>query len=192
MAFLDRWPEALPWAEARQRWEACLRAFKLDAADLLPIWRRTADLVPGEEVVPARAFFEYLHSLIAGMSALPRTVAERRPFARIFVTSLSGAVGQTWDGALFLDCNEGVWPHARAENPCLDDRQRSFLNGRRKVGDPALGHLLTASDRARLELGHFYEVLENCTGAFAFASVRRAGRCDSRWLPQRMEPALLG
>ncbi len=173
--FLDRWPESLPWAEARARWEDCLRAFKLEAAELLPTWSRLAALLPDAEPVPVRAFFEYVRNLLGGIGALPRPAAEHRPFARVFVTTLSGAVGQTWQAALFMDSNEGVWPQPHTENPCLDDRLRSTLNARRDGANaPRPGHLLTSADRSSQEQANFYEILESCTGPVAFASVRRA------------------
>lgn len=174
VAFLERWPEALSWASARARWEETLAAFKLSAAELAPLWSELESLLPADEIVPARAFFDYLRTVISSASSLPRPATERRAFARVFVTTLTGAVGQTWQGALFMDSNEGTWPHPRDENPCLDDRRRAALNARRETDDPNLGHLLTGADRARIEAANFLEVLENCTGPVAFASIRRA------------------
>ena len=99
-------------------------------------------------------------------------------FARVVVTSLEGAMGQTWGGALFLDSNEGAWPIYPGENPFLDDAARARLNARRAApaegpGTPSdRGYLLTAADRAQLEHFRFLEILENCAGPLAFAGWR--------------------
>ncbi len=96
-------------------------------------------------------------------------------FARVVITTLSGAAGQTWGGVVMLDSNEGSWPLYPPENPFLSDASRTFLNARREKpesssGGTFRGHLLTASDRAQLEQFHFLEVLQNCRGPLAFAA----------------------
>ena len=132
--------------------------------------------LPIDDEVPTDAFFRFLRGVLAGVP--PRRAAEgTNRFARVVVTSLEGAMGQTWGGALFLDSNEGAWPVYPGENPFLDDATRARLNTRRlaqaeETGRPPdRGYLLTAADRAQLEHFRFLEILENCTGPLAFAGV---------------------
>ncbi len=174
---LGTWPEALPWTELLARWERCLGEFGLTTEVLEPLWSQLAQL-PIREEVPSSAFFQFLSGILSGVP--PRRAAEgMNRFARVVVTSLEGAMGQTWGGALFLDSNEGAWPIYPGENPFLDDADCTRLNARRAaMGEangrlPARGYLLTAADRAQLEHFRFLEILENCAGPLAFAGVAR-------------------
>ncbi len=174
---LGGWPEKLPWREILRRWEQCLEGFSLTTEVLEPLWSQLAELPIDEEVPPA-AFYQFLSGILAGVP--PRRAAEgMNRFARVVVTSLEGAMGQTWGGALFLDSNEGAWPIYPGENPFLDDAARARLNARRAAlaeeagRAPARGYLLTAADHAQLEHFRFLEILENCTGPLAFAGVAR-------------------
>lgn len=174
---LGAWPEKLPWRDILRRWEQGLNGLALTTEVLEPLWSQLAELPIAEEVPPA-AFFQFLSGILAGVP--PRRAAEgMNRFARVVVTSLEGAMGQTWGGALFLDSNEGAWPIYPGENPFLDDGARARLNARRAsvAGEtgraPDRGYLLTAADRAQLEHFRFLEILENCTGPLAFAGVAR-------------------
>ncbi len=174
---LGAWPEKLSWRDILRRWEQCLNGLALTTEVLEPLWSQLAELPIAEEVPPA-AFFQFLSGILAGVP--PRRAAEgMNRFARVVVTSLEGAMGQTWGGALFLDSNEGAWPIYPGENPFLDDAARARLNARRasmaeETGRaPHRGYLLTAADRAQLEHFRFLEILENCTGPLAFAGVAR-------------------
>ncbi len=174
---LGTWPEKMPWREILRRWEAYLDGFALTTALLEPLWSQLAEL-PIDEDVPSDAFFQFLGGVLAGVP--PRRAAEgTNRFARVVVTSLEGAMGQSWGGALFLDSNEGAWPIYPGENSFFDDAVRTRLNTRRlaRVEEsgrpPDRGYLLTAADRAQLEHFRFLEILENCTGPLAFAGVAR-------------------
>ena len=99
-------------------------------------------------------------------------------FARVVVTTLEGAAGQSWGGVVLLDSNEGEWPLYPPENPFFDDAVRARFNARRLATEPEEGqerphHLLTSADRAQLEHFRFLETLENCAGPLAFASLTR-------------------
>ena len=174
---LGEWPEALPWTDALQRWESCLNGFGLTTEVLEPLWSRLAEL-PIAEPVPSAAFFQYLGGILACGVPAQRAAGATHRFARVVVTTLEGAVGQTWGGVLFLDSNEGAWPIYPPENPFLDDAARRRLNEQRAGADPDAPnrhrhHLLSSSDFAQLEHFRFLEVLENCTGPLAFAGVSR-------------------
>ncbi len=173
---LGGWPEFLSWPDALARWQDLLDALGLTTETLEPLWSRLPGL-PVPELVPAAAFFRYLDVVLGGMPPRRDPDASHR-FARVVVTTLEGAAGQTWGGAVLLDSNEGAWPLYPPENPFLSDSSRTFLNARRTEADPGepgafRGHLLTASDRAQLEHFHFLEVLQNCQGPLAFAAASR-------------------
>ena len=170
------WPESLLWRDALSRWQDCLDGLGLTTEVLEPLWSRLETL-PISEPVPASAFFHFLGEILGGASARRDPEASHR-YARVVVTTLAGAAGQTWGGAVLLDSNEGAWPLYPPENPFLNDGSRNFLNARRAEKDPAepgafRGHLLTAADRAQLEHFHFLEVLQNCRGPLAFAAASR-------------------
>ena len=170
---LGEWPEFVPWHEALTRWQDTLDGLGLTTELLEPLWSRLAAL-PVPEPVPSAAFFHHLGTILGGLPVRRDPEASHR-FARVVVTTLEGAAGQTWGGAVLLDSHEGAWPLYPPENPFLSDATRTFLNARRAEADPAepgafRGHLLTASDRAQLEHFHFLEVLQNCRGPLAFAA----------------------
>ncbi len=170
---LGEWPDAIPWQEALDRWRETLAGFGLSTEVLEPLWSRLASL-PVPELVPSSAFFHYLGSILGAVPARRDPDASHR-FARIVITTLEGAAGQTWGAVVLLDSNEGAWPLYPPENPFLSDATRTFLNARRAGADATApgtfrGHLLTASDRAQLEQFHFLEVLQNCRGPLAFAA----------------------
>ncbi len=174
---LGTWPDKMAWRDILGRWEHCLGGLALTTALLEPLWSQLAAL-PIDDQVPPAAFFQFLRGVLAGVP--PRRSAEgMNRFARVVVTSLEGAMGQTWGGALFLDSNEGAWPIYPGENSFLDDAARTRLNLRRAAHTeetgrpPDRGYLLTAADRAQLEHFRFLEILENCTGPLAFAGVAR-------------------
>ncbi len=176
ISHLDHWPEKLPWHDALKKWEHCLEGFGLDTDLLEPLWSQLHHL-PLTEPIPAITYFQYLSSVL-GTNTARRAPEGSHRFARIVVTTLEGAVGQVWGGALFLDSLEGDWPLYPAENPFLDDAERGRLNAQRNEnsvdGDgQARGHLLTSSELAQLEHFRFLEVLENCTGPLAFAGAVR-------------------
>ena len=176
ISHLDHWPEKLPWLEALNRWERCLQGFGLETDALEPLWSQLHKL-PLTEPLPSTAFFQYLSGVL-GATPARRSPEGAHRFARVVVTTLEGAIGQVWGGAVFLDSLEGNWPLYPAENPFLDDAERVRLNARRTEssldGDgQARGHLLTSSELAQLEQFRFLEVLENCTGPLAFAGAVR-------------------
>ena len=182
---LENWPETLPWREALRRWCEGLGALGVPIDDLEPLWSQLQGL-PVPDPVPSEAFFRYLGAVLVGASARRSPGAAHR-FARVVVTTLEGAAGQTWGGLVLLDSNEGSWPLYPPENPFFDDGTRTRLNVRRLERDPAPGlprpgHLLTSADRAQLEHFRFLEALENCTGPLAFASVTRAPADTNREL----------
>ncbi len=172
VAQLCEWPEVLPWSEALDRWQTCLTGFGLSTEALEPGWTRLMAL-PITGLVPANVFWDHLASVLAGVAPRrPPQTAQR--FARIVVTTLEGAAGQVWDGVLFLDAIESVWPVFPAETPLLDDPLRKRLNARRSEPgtsqpDQSRGYLLTSADRAQLDHFRFLEILENCRGPLAFA-----------------------
>ena len=173
---LEAWPETLPWNEALRRWCEGLAKLGISIDALEPLWSQLQHLaVP--DPVPAPAFFHYLSTLLTGTSARRSAGASHR-FARVVVTTLEGAAGQTWGGVVLLDSNEGSWPLYPPENPFFDDAVRARFNTRRMALEAADGkerphHLLTSADRAQLEHFRFLETLENCTGPLAFASQTR-------------------
>ena len=177
IAHLGEWPETIRWMAALRRWEECLNGFGLTTEVLEPLWSRLAELQMGEPV-PSAAFFQYLGRVLAGGVPAQRAAGAAHRFARVVVTTLEGATGQTWGGVLFLDSNEGAWPIYTPENPFLDDAARGRLN-EANGGDEAAAteraqhRLLTSSDHAQLEHFRFLEVLENCHGPLAFGGVSR-------------------
>ena len=143
---------------------------------LEPLWSQLATL-PVPEIIPSAAFLHYIGSILGGVPVRRDPEASHR-FARVVITTLEGAAGQSWGGVVLLDSNEGAWPLYPSENPFLSDGSRSFLNARRAEvafeGSGAFrGHLLTAADRAQLENFHFLELLQNCRGPVAFAATSR-------------------
>ncbi len=177
IAHLGEWPETLPWTDALRRWEHCLNGFGLTTEVLEPLWSRLAEL-PLTEPVPSTAFFQYLGGVLACGVPAQRAAGAAHRFARVVVTTLENAVGQTWGGVLFLDSNEGAWPIYPPENPFLDDATRTRLNEQRADAgtaqtEPRRRHLLTSSDLAQLEHFRFLDILENSTGPLAFGGVAR-------------------
>lgn len=177
IAHLGEWPEALDWTDALRRWEDCLNGFGLTTEVLEPLWSRLAELSI-DAPVPSAAFFQYLGRVLACGVPAQRPAGAAHRFARVVITTLEGAIGQTWGGLLFLDSNEGAWPIYPPENPFLDDAARHRLNEQRAASDAGpperrRHHLLTSSDHAQLEHFRFLDVLENCTGPLAFAGVSR-------------------
>ena len=170
---LGVWPEFLSWHEALGRWQQILDGLGLTTEALEPPWSRLAALsVP--DPVPSAAFFHYVGEILGGVPVRRDPAASHR-FARVVVTTLAGAAGQTWGGVVLLESNEGAWPLYPPENPFLGDASRTFLNTRRTEADvpsseAVRGHLLTSSDRAQLEHFHFLEILRNCRGPLAFAA----------------------
>ena len=173
---LEAWPETLPWQEALRRWCEGLARLGISIDALEPLWSQLQGLaVP--DPVPAAAFFHYLSTVLAGAAARRPAGAAHR-FARVVVTTLEGAAGQSWDGVILLDSNEGEWPLYPPENPFFDDAVRARFNARRltmelEEDQQRPHHLLTSADRAQLEHFRFLETLENCTGPLAFASLTR-------------------
>ena len=158
---LGVWPERLPWTDALRRWERCLEGFGLTTEILEPLWSQLHRL-PLAAPLPAHTFFQYLSGVL-NTSAARRAPEGAHRFARVVVTTLEGAIGQVWGGALFLDSLEGDWPLYPSENPFLDDAARVRLNTLRADhsldGDgQARGHLLTSSELAQLEHFRFLEV----------------------------------
>ena len=188
---LEAWPETLPWREALRRWCEGLSELGVSIDSLEPLWSQLQGLkVP--DPVPAAAFFHYLSSVLACTSAR-RPAGSAHRFARVVVTTLEGAAGQSWGGAVLLDSNEGQWPLYPPENPFFDDAVRARFNVRRtefegREAEERPHHLLTSADRAQLEHFRFLETLENCVGPLAFASLTRdavdAGRelYPNEWL----------
>ena len=188
---LEAWPETLPWGEALRRWGEGLAGLDVSIDSLEPLWSQLQSLVVPDPV-PAAAFFEYLSRVLA-CSPARRPAGSAHRFARVVVTTLEGAAGQSWDGVVLLDSNEGQWPLYPAENPFFDDAVRARFNVRRtefdgREGEERPHHLLTSADRAQLEHFRFLETLENCTGPLAFGSLTRdavdAGRelYPNEWL----------
>lgn len=164
LAHLEPWPEEIPLADARRRWENELAGLGLTLEALEPHWSQESP--PIEGALPSAAFFGWLGALLG------RPTARRAPeganrFARVSVTTLQNAASQVWGGAVFLDSHEGAWPLYPGENPFLDDRSRRRLNDLR--GPRGCGHLLTSADAAQLEQTQLCELLENCDGPLAFA-----------------------
>ena len=91
---------------------------------LEPSWSRL-EALPVPEPVTTSAFFHYLAAVLEGVPARRDPEASHR-FARVVVTTLEGAAGQTWGGAVLLDSNEGAWPLYPPENPFLGDVARKF------------------------------------------------------------------
>ena len=182
---LEAWPETLSWKEALQRWCEGLAKLGISINALEPLWSQLQHLaVP--DPVPAMAFFHYLSTILAGTGARRSAGASRR-FAKVVITTLEGAAGQTWGGVVLLDSNEGSWPLYPPENPFFDDAMRKRFNTRRAAmatedGKVRPHHLLTSADRAQLEHFKFLEALENCTGPLAFASQTRDDTETSREL----------
>ena len=172
VAQLGDWPQTLHWEDALARWKACLAGFGLTTDALEPGWTRLM-LLPITRPVPIDAFWDHLARVLSGGAARrPAQTAQR--FARIVVTNLEGAAGQSWGDVLFLDSIESIWPVYPVETPYLDDPLRKRLNSRRIAGQDRgtgsiYGHLLASTDRAQLDQFRFLEILENCTGALAFA-----------------------
>ena len=173
---LGEWPEKLAWPEALARWESCLAGLGLSTDLLEPLWSQLGKL-PLRDPVPASAFFQFLAGILDCAPAR-RSPDGRHRYARVVLTTLDGAMGQSWGAALFLDSNEGAWPLYPSENAFLDDALRARLNQRRseyKEGTdaPWRGYLLTSVDRAQLEHFRFMEILGHCTGPVAFAGLAR-------------------
>ncbi len=171
---LESWAETLPWREALRRWCECLGGLGVTIDALEPRWSQLQTL-PVADPVPSEAFFRYLNAMLECSSARRPPEAAHR-FARVVVTTLEKAAGQTWGGVVLLDSNEGSWPLYPPENPFFDDAVRARFNARRTEEEPEgdgtrPGHLLTSADRAQLEHFRFLETLENCTGPLAFASL---------------------
>ncbi len=171
---LEAWPDTLPWREALRRWCEGLCGLGVSIDSLEPLWSQLQTL-PVPDPVPSEALFRYLSAVLECASARRPPGAAHR-FARVVVTTLAGAAGQTWGGVVLLDANEGSWPLYPPENPFFDDAVRARYNVRRTEINPTEGvvrpgHLLTSADRAQLEHFRFLETLENCTGPLAFASL---------------------
>ena len=173
---LGEWPERLAWPDALARWQRCLAGLGLSTDLLEPLWSQLEKL-PLRDPVPASAFFQFLAGILDCAPAR-RSPDGRHRYARVVLTTLDGAMGQSWGAALFLDSNEGAWPLYPSENAFLDDALRARLNQRRseskEVPDaPWRGYLLTSVDRAQLEHFRFMEILGHCTGPVAFAGLAR-------------------
>ena len=173
---LGEWPETLAWPDALARWQHCLAGLGLSTDLLEPLWSQLEKL-PLPDPVPAPAFFQFLAGIL-GCAPARRSPDGRHRYARVVLTTLDGAMGQSWGAALFLDSNEGAWPLYPSENAFLDDALRARLNQRRverkeTPGAPWRGHLLTSVDRAQLEHFRFMEILGHCTGPVAFAGLAR-------------------
>ena len=173
---LGEWPETLAWPDALARWQHCLAGLGLSTDLLEPLWSQLEKL-PLPDPVPAGAFFQFLSGILDCAPAR-RSPDGRHRYARVVLTTLDGAMGQSWGAALFLDSNEGAWPLYPGENAFLDDALRVRLNERRSElkespDAPWRGYLLTSVDRAQLEHFRFVEILGHCTGPVAFAGLAR-------------------
>ena len=123
---LGSWEKKMRWAEAREKWARCLRAFGLGVETLEPAWSMVAGLV-GDTPVPGTVFLEYMEEILsAGKSERARDADAS--YAAVAVTTFSQAFGRAWDGLVFLDSNEGRWPVKPEENPFLDDALCRSLN----------------------------------------------------------------
>ena len=102
------------------------------------------------------------------------------------VTTLEGAIGQTWGGVLFLDSNEGAWPIYPPENPFLDDAARGRLNEqrggvrRRPAGtpSPSSAHVVGPRPTRTFPLSRSAGKLHRAAGFRG--RVARPGRVDAR------------
>ncbi len=173
---LGHWPELIDWSDALGRWQRCLEGLGLSTELLEPLWSQLQRLAI-HAPVPSAVFFQFLGGVLECAPAR-RSPDGMHRYARVVLTTLSGAIGQTWGAALFLDSNEGAWPLYPDENAFLDDSLRTRLNQRRaEYSDspdaPWRGYLLTSSDLAQLEHFRFMEILDNCTGPVAFAGLAR-------------------
>lgn len=163
---LGRWDSDLAWDDARAKWESCLQSFGMTTGILEPLWSRIRKVL-GTRTIKARAFLEYLESILSGKQSR-RPADANTSCARVVVTTLPNALHQTWDCLVFLDANEGVWPVTPEENPFLDNAARREINNRRT---PQHGHLLSSIDRSLLEQARFLDLVEHCAGGIAFAAV---------------------
>ena len=173
---LGEWPATLAWPDALARWQHCLAGLGLSTDLLEPLWSQLEKL-PLPDPVPADAFCQFLAGILDCAPAR-RSPDGRHRYARVVLTTLDGAMGQSWGAALFLDSNEGAWPLYPGENAFLDDALRARLNARRAENReapdaPWRGYLLTSVDRAQLEHFRFVEILGHCTGPVAFAGLAR-------------------
>ncbi len=173
---LGEWPERVGWPDALARWQHGLVGLGLSTGLLEPLWSQLEKL-PLVEPVPSATFLQFLGGILECAPAR-RSPDGMHRYARVVLTTLNGAMGQTWGAAVFLDSNEGAWPLYPEENAFLDDALRTRLNQRRAEyhdlpGAPWRGHLLTSADQAQLEHFRFMEILGNCTGPVAFAGLAR-------------------
>ena len=173
---LGEWPEHVAWLDALSRWSRCLAGLGLSTELLEPLWSQLHKL-PLTDPVPATAFFQFLGDVLECAPAR-RSPDGLHRYAKVVLTTLDGAMGQTWGAAVFLDSNEGAWPLYPAENAFFDDKLRADLNQRRlhdldTPGSPRRGYLLTSADRAQLEHFRFMEILGNCVGPVAFVGLAR-------------------
>ncbi len=184
---LGSWEGEMTWNQAREKWEDCLRALDVDAGSLEPQWSLAGGLAGGAPM-PGGVFLEYLETILTAPKF--ERIADS-PYSAVVVTTFPQARGQAWDGLVFLDSNEGEWPVRPEENPYLDDARCRELNSRKSSRH---GYLLDSGELAAVEQSHFLDLLENCGGEIAFASVS-AGAYPNEWVIRALvesgEPAVL-
>lgn len=165
---LEEWPSELTWEQAKDRWTSLLSSFGMKSEKLEPLWSLMDEVLEGGEL-SSWAFFKYLQGILTSTRA-ERSVGCIQPFAPVVITTVSGALHQTWDHLIFCDCNEGVWPVPVEENPFLNDRLREELNDKAPEQQQEVHLLLTSVDQRLLDTRHFLDLIESCRGEIALTA----------------------
>ncbi len=162
---LGEWPERAPLAEFHRIWLRAIAAVGLDAAAVELFWNSAASWVPETEAVSGRAVLATLEAALAATPSRYAENARNTPNARIVLTTLEEATGQTWSGVLLMQCVESVWPAAPVIPRFLPDGLRRTWNQR-----PGVTRLATSSDALGSQEAAWLNLLAQCDGPIAFAS----------------------
>lgn len=186
---LGTWDAEVMWNAARGNWQRIIEVLETGSQPLEPLWQRMAALeVSGS--FSSDHFLKAIESLL-GTCKSQRVGDER--YARVVLTTFTGAANQPWDRVLLLDAQEGKWPLLPDENPFLGDAARKRWNGRELTNRPPL---LTSMDRFALEQSRLLNVISHArdgimlsaTATAADGSETHPNECVMRLLALRGDP----
>ncbi|MBS0658501.1 MAG: PD-(D/E)XK nuclease family protein [Verrucomicrobia bacterium] len=169
---LGRWPERGPVSAFRDCWNAGAEAVGAGMWELEAFWDGIAKWVPESREVEGRAVLGALESALLAVPSQFARNPRHVPHARLVLTSLREAAGQTWDAVVLMHSVESVWPQATPPARFLTEKLRREWNAR---GGLRLreGHDAIGADEA-----DWLDLLAQCRGPVVFAGRQRSAEAE--------------